>query len=149
MPENRPTQESLSGPHLQLALFCEKILLEADQTPSYIRVVDRFLITGTTPEMLPTALSFYLAVSFKAGFIRGKHRIKVTPVTPSGVEKPVVEFPALFEGDDRGVLIGIQMFFLAEEEGLYWFRVYFEDALVTQMPLRVIYQRVASVEVHP
>ena len=43
-------------------------------------------------------------------------------------------------------MIAAEMNFLAQEEGLYWFRVYFENALVTQIPLRVIYQRVGLVQ---
>jgi hypothetical protein len=142
----KPAQESLSGPHLQMAVFCEKVLLEPHDVASLIRIIDRFTITGTTPEMPPTALTFYMAISFKSGFIRGKHRIKIMPVSPTGIEKPTVEFPALLEGEDRGVLIAVQVNFLAEEEGLYWFRVFFEDQPVTQMPLRVLYQQVASVQ---
>jgi hypothetical protein len=93
--------------------------------------------------MSPAALTFYLVVSFKAGFVRGKHTVKIVPVSPSGVELPSIEVPQLFEGEDRGTMLAAQMNFLVQEEGLYWFRVYFETALVTQMPLRVIYQRVA------
>jgi hypothetical protein len=136
-------QQNLSGPHLQIAAFCEKVLIEADQVASLIRVVDRFTVNGPTREMSPAVLTFFIVVSFKAGFIRGKHMVKVVPVSPTGVELPSIEAPQLFEGEDRGAMLAAQMNFLAQEEGLYWFRVYFEEGLVTQMPLRVIYQRVA------
>ncbi len=135
-------QENLSGPHLQVAAFCEKVLFEADQVASLIRLVDRFNVAGPSPEMPPTTLIFFLVISFKAGFIRGKHMVRITPTSPTGVEMPTIEIPQLFEGEDRGTMIAAQMNFLAQEEGLYWFKVFFESALVTQMPLRVIYQRV-------
>jgi hypothetical protein len=136
-------QQSFSGPHLALAVFCEKVLIEADQVASLIRMVDRFIVNGPSPEMTPAALNFFLVVSFKSGFIRGKHKIKIVPVSPTGVELPSFEAPQLFEGEDRGAMLAAQMNFLVQEEGLFWFNVYFEEALVTRMPLRVIYQRVA------
>jgi hypothetical protein len=138
------TQLRISGPHLAIAVFCEKVLIEADQVVSLIRIVDRFFVNGPTPELTPTPLSFFVVVSFKAGFIRGKHRVKIVPVSPNGVELPSIESPQLFEGDDRGAMLAAQMTFLVQEEGLYWFNVYFEEELITKMPLRVIYQRVAS-----
>ena len=138
-------QENLSGPHLQVAAFCEKVLIETDQVASLIRLLDRFNVAGPTPEMPPTTLTFFLVISFKAGFIRGKHTVRVSPISPSGVEMPTFEIPQLFEGEDRGTMVAAQMNFLAQEEGLYWFRVFFESALVTQMPLRVTYQRVGFV----
>jgi hypothetical protein len=138
-------QENLSGPHLQLAAFCEKVLIEANNVISLIRVLDRFNVNGPTPEMAPATLTFFLVVSFKAGFVRGKHTIRIVPLSPSHVDLPAIEMPQFFEGDDdRGVMIAAQMNFLVKDEGLYWFRVYFENALVTQIPLRVVYQQVGS-----
>jgi hypothetical protein len=134
-------QESLSGPHLQLACFCEKVLIEASQVVSLIRIVDRFTVSGQTPEMAPASISVFMVVSFKAGFIRGKHKIRVAAVSPNGTDLPPIEIPQLFEGEDRGCMIATQMNMLVQEEGLYWFRVFFEDIPVTQMPLRVVYQR--------
>lgn len=142
-----PVQENLSGPHLQIAAFCEKVLVEADQVPSLIRIVERFTVSGPSPELTPTTLTFFLVISIKSGFVKGKHPVRIIPVTPNGVEKPTIEVAVFLEGDDRGALIAAQMTFLAEEEGLYWFRVYFDQALMTQMPLRVMYQRIASVQV--
>jgi uncharacterized protein DUF6941 len=131
---------------LQIAAFCEKVLFETNGVVSLIRIVDRFNVNGPTPEMAPASLTFFLVVAFKAGFVRGKHIIRVIPLSPGNVDLPAIEMPQFFEGDDdRGVMVAAQMNFLVKEEGLYWFRVYFENALVTQMPLRVVYQQVGSV----
>lgn len=136
-------QPMLSGPHLQVAGFCEKVLIESDQVVSLIRLVDRFTVNGPTPEMTPAILDMYLVIAFKSGFVREKHTVRVVPNTPSGRELAAHEWPTLFEGDDRGNMIVSRLKFLAEEEGLYWFDVSCGGILVTRIPLRVIYQRVA------
>ncbi len=45
--------------------------------------------------------------------------------------------------DDNGFLFFTPMVLVAPEEGLYWFDVYFETALLTRIPLRVIHQQIA------
>jgi hypothetical protein len=137
-------QGQLSGPHLFIAAFCEKVLIEANQIVSLIRLVDRFTVSGTAAEMSPATLNMYLVVGFKSGFIRGKQTIRVVPTSPTGREMAPVEFPQLFEGDDRGNMIAAEMNFLAQEEGLYWFDVTCDSVPITRIPLRVMYQRVAS-----
>jgi hypothetical protein len=47
------------------------------------------------------------------------------------------------EGDDRGVQLTLNLGFLAEEEGLFWFEVFLLEQLVTKVPLRIVYQRVS------
>ena len=125
-----------------MAVFCEKILREADGVLSIIRVIDRFTVAGPTPEMGPTVLQFTILISFKSGFLRGKQKISVRPKSPVGADLPAMEFPVLFEGDDdRGINLGAMTNFVANEEGLYWIDVYLAEELITRMPLRVIYQR--------
>ena len=68
-------------------------------------------------------------------------RLKI--VAPSHRELSVVELPMLLEGEDRGANLVLQLGFQAEEEGVYWFDVSLHDALITKVPLRVIYQRLS------
>ncbi len=125
-----------------MALFCEKVLREADGVMSVIRVIDRFTVHGTTPEMPPSVLPFTIVISFKSGFMRGKQVIAIRPKSPTGEDLPAMEFPVLFEGDDdRGVAMGFPVQWIPPEEGLYWWDVYLNQEMVTRMPLRVIYQR--------
>jgi hypothetical protein len=140
-------QQQLSGPHLQIAVFCEKVLVERDGVPSIVRVIDRFNISGNATEMPPNQINFTLFVSFKPGFYRGKASLRISPISPSGKDLPALNFPLLFEGDDeRGVFIQANMGMLIQEEGLYWFDVSLqglanEDMPFTRMPLRVVYQQ--------
>src|SRR5437899_4300072 len=141
--------ESVGGPYLQVASFCEKVLIEAGQIASIIRLVDRFMVNGPTPEMQPTMLNFYMVISLKSGFVRGKHTIRIAPSSPTGKEMPAFNAPQLFEGENRGVMLAAMMNFQVQEEGIYWFDVYFEDQLMTRMPLQVIYQQTGFVQQKP
>jgi len=139
-----PEQENVFRAYLQMALFCEKVLKEADNVLSVIRVVDRFTVPGVTPEMPPQPLTFMIVISFKSGFMRGKQVIAIRPKSPTGVDLPAMEFPVLFEGDDdRGLAMAFPIQWVPPEEGLYWWDVYLNQELVTRMPLRVVYQRMA------
>ena len=137
-----PDQKDLYRAYLSLALFCEKVLTEADGTLSIIRIIDRFNIPGTTPEMPAVPVNFTLMVMFRAGFLRGKQTVSVRPKSPDGVEMPSWNFPILFEGDnDRGAGIGAILNLVVNKEGLYWFEVYLNEELITMMPLRIVYQQ--------
>ena len=139
-----PEQENVFRAYLQMAIFCEKVLREADGVLSIIRVVDRFTVPGSTPEMPPHVLSFMIVVLFKAGFMRGKQTIAIRPKSPTGLDLPAMELPVLFEGDDdRGIAMTFPIQWAPPEEGLYWWEVYLNQEMVTRMPLRVIYQRMA------
>ncbi|SRR5216683_6180302 len=135
------------GPFLQAALFCEKALQEKDGVVSAIRIVDRVISSaiGADPptSMPPLQWSITLFVSLKSGFARGSYSVRVTGTMPSGRAMPSASLPVLLEGDDRGVNIIANMTIQFQEEGLYWFDVYFEGRLLTRMPLRVVYQRMA------
>jgi hypothetical protein len=52
----------------------------------------------------------------------------------------VFKAPVLFEGEDRGVNLIVNAAFEPDQEGLYWFDVFFEEDRVTRIPLRAIYQ---------
>ena len=135
-------QENIFRAYLQVAVFCEKVLREADGVLSIIRIVDRFNVVGATAEMGPQVLRFMIVISFKAGFMRGKQTIRIRPKSPTGAELPSMDFPVLFEGDDdRGTAIAFEVNWAANEEGLYWWDICLNEELITRMPLRVTYQR--------
>lgn len=140
-----PDQENIFRAFLHVATFCEKVLHEADGVNSVIRMIDRFNIQGTTEEMQPAALQFNIFISFKSGFLRGKHKVALRPKSPKGEDLPSMEIPVLFEGDDdRGPALQIPVTWVVQEEGLFWWDLYLNEELVTRMPLRVDYQRVQT-----
>ena len=132
----------MGGPYICAALFCEKVLKEADGVLSAIRIIDRFNISGDAPEMAKSMLSFTALISLKSGDYRGRAEISIQPATPSGKLLPKITLAQNFEGDsDRGVGLAAPMQFEVEEEGAYWFDVYFREQVITRMPLRIVYRR--------
>ncbi len=136
-----------NGPYLTAALLCEKVLQEKDGILSAIRIVDRIIATaqGSQPpvQMPPVLVNITALLMLKSGEVRGSDTIKVQPVAPSGLRSPEISWPIFLEGEDRGANVILQVAFQAMEEGLYWFDVTFKDELLTRIPLRVVYQRLA------
>lgn len=141
-----PAMPIEGGPYLQCALLCEKALQENDGVISLIRAVDRWTVSGPTEEIPPnTTIQGTLVVMLKSGIHRGPGRLAVTPVTPNDTRLPTMEIPVHFEGDeDRGVNVVIPMAFPVTESGLYWFEIALEGQVVSYIPMRVIYHRVAG-----
>ena len=111
---------------------------------SVIRLVDRYMVSGQTPEMQPTPIKTTLAISLKAGFMRQKAKLRVQPTTPSGKELAPIELSVLFEGDERGLQLVFPLQLVLDEEGLYWFDVSVEAQTLTRIALRLLYQHVAT-----
>jgi hypothetical protein len=132
------------GPYLSAALLCEKVLHEVDGVNSLVRVVDRWTISGPTEDMPQTAIQTTLVLMFKSGIHRGPARLTITPVTPRNATLATIDIPVLFEGDeDRGVNVVIPMAFPVQEAGVYWLGVRLDGQIVSHIPLRVIYHRIA------
>lgn len=103
------------------------MLQEADGVTSLIRVIDRFTITarapvGLVPEELPeTQFTTTFVVMLKSGDARGRHPVSVTIEQPSGQSLPPQSVDMMFEGDDRGINLILNIVTPAIE-GLYWLR---------------------------
>lgn len=132
-----------TGPHLAIAVVCEKVLQEQDGVLSIIRVIDRVTVSAVgadaPKEMPPTNLSFFVVVALKSGAARGRHTLALRPESPSGQQLGTMELPVHFEGEERGANVVANFILSADEEGLYWIDVLFADELLTRVPLRVLY----------
>lgn len=138
------------GPYLAAAFFCEKVLREADGVLSFIRVVDRWNVTGPAEQMPPTIIQTNLVVMMKSGIHRGSSQITITPTSPSGRVMSPVTLPTIFEGDDdHGSAVIAQFGFPVQEAGLYWFDVAVDSQPITKIPLRVAYLRVGPIPIQP
>ncbi len=62
---------------------------------------------------------------------------------PNGVSLPERSFDVMFEGEERGVNLILQLQ-MEGLEGLYWFEISVNDCLLSRVPLRVIYQRIPT-----
>lgn len=129
------------GPYIQAALICERVLQEQDGVVSAIRVIDRVhFVASPDGQLLNPQHPITFLISFKAASARGRYTIEVEREKPSGERSPVLQAPAFFEGEERGVNLIVQAVFEPDQEGLYWFDVLFEGERVTRIPLRAIYQ---------
>jgi hypothetical protein len=139
-------EHSFGGPYVQVAAICTTPLVEREGYLSVIRMQDRIQLGGPGDQMQPQPLHMLtLVISLKAGEMRGKGTVKITPHSPSGTVMPAGEVPVLFEGDERGCVIATPLQVVAEEEGLYWFDITLEGTLLTRVPLRVMYQKVLGI----
>lgn len=139
-----------TGPHLQAAVLCEKVLESKEGVLSLINIVDQITQTTTGPEPpkdLPPFIlqDVSLVIMLKADQARGRYAIKVRPQDPSGRDLPEVETPVQLEGANSGVNIVSPLQLAIEMEGTYWFSIYFmasseKEQLLTRMPLKVMYQ---------
>jgi len=149
-----PIDRGISGPHLGAAFLCEKILQEKDGVQSFIRIVDRFTVPvfPKLPEgvQLPPGagpgnqfIQFNLVVMVKAGSVPGgKYHLGLQLNKPDGSPLPKNVVDVFLQGDnDNGVAAVFPIVLPQPEEGLYWFDVYFEESLLTRVPLRVLHQQ--------
>jgi hypothetical protein len=133
-----------SGPFIEAALLCEKILQEVDGAKSVIRIIDRVVrrIAGPTPpmEMEPFEYELFLFIRFKSGACRGPMQLEVKLIKPSGESPPPATHTLIFEGeDDRGVDVVMGMRIKFEQTGLYWFSIRLQEETITRIPLRIVY----------
>lgn len=137
---------SSGGPWVASAVFCERVLHEADGVLSLIRIVDRFTQSAAGPnppaEMPPFPLDVWAVIVLKADQALGRHTIRIRPEAPSGERLAVTELPVLFEGGDRGAALLLNVQLALEHEGLYWFDVLHgeQETPLTRMPLRLVYE---------
>jgi hypothetical protein len=132
-------------PYVQVAAFCENILEDKDGVISAIRLFDRVNVPPPPPpppeagpDALP-AIKVNVLVVLKSGSVKGRKTVKLISESPNGSNRFTVETPSEFNGGEWGVKIQIQMVIPIEGEGLYWCNVLVNDAIVTRMPLRVVY----------
>lgn len=143
---------SEAGPYLIAALICEKVLVEKDNVPSPIRIIDRITINTITitqegslvvipqvSEQEPLTLTLF--ISLRSGMARGTSSIKIALEEPSGLKRPPQELPVLFEGEDKGVNLILPFRLKPDPQGVYWFHISLEDQHLTRIPLRVVHQR--------
>jgi Family of unknown function (DUF6941) len=137
-----------TGPFVAVATFCERVLREADNVVSILRVVDQLNVNARGPEapddMPPVPTNLNIAIILRRGTARGRHRLRVRPEAPGGEQRNVVidEYVTLAGDEEAGANVMIDFSgFPVDREGLWWFDVLFGDSetLLARIPLRVNY----------
>lgn len=131
------TTVDIPSPYLAFAVFCERALVETDSTLSLVRIVERATKhPGHDPERRRPMMRISLAVGLRSGDYKGKGKLRVEGSTPSNKKlKPAVEMEIELAGGDTGANVIIEMNVPAEENGTYWFDLFFEDRMLTRTPL--------------
>ena len=141
------------GPFVQVAAFCERVLRETDGVLSLIRIVD--VIThkegGENPprDMPPFRFPLMLVLTLKARRTRGRHEISVIPELPSGETLSSTTATVQMEGEAQGINYTSKVDMEFTLEGLHWFQIWFDDYILTRLPLQVRYSRLATGSTSP
>ncbi|HEY4685859.1 MAG TPA: hypothetical protein VII57_07420 [Dehalococcoidia bacterium] len=147
-PPPPPPTPPPSGPFIQAALICEKVLEEKDGVLSLVRVVDRLTHVVNAPSMpaeLPhVQFQCVLLIMLKSGRARGRHQVEVVLEHPSGRRTNSVSTSVQLEGEERGANLIARTTVTFDAEGLYWFDVLVDGGLLTRIPFRMMYQLVST-----
>lgn len=139
-----------TGPHLTMAVLCEKVLHEHDGVISAIRIIDQLTQTATgpePPEQMPPFISndLTMVITVKSDQARGRYGIRLRPEQPGGVQLPATEQAITIQPGAAGVNLIMPLVLPIAHEGVYWFDVFLTarppqpDRLLTRVPLEVIY----------
>ena len=145
------TEEHVGGPFLTMAALCRDVIEDQQGNLSLIRMVSKITATGHGPtaseEMPPVRIPLFFVVTLKTGEAEGTHKLMVDLLAPTGGVTPIYEDDALVlargtgsSGNNTVVRISVAY----ASEGVYWFRVFFDDVFITQVPLEIQYQRASG-----
>lgn len=133
-----------NGPYLTAAFLCERILEEKDGVKSAIRIHDKVVQTASgtnVPDIMPPIPAApTLFLSLKNGHARGKHIIKVALMKPDrSVASEQTISVNLAGADNNGTELVAQLQVMLDQEGVYWFDIYYDDLRLTRIPWEVVY----------
>jgi hypothetical protein len=146
----RKQHKKRRGPYLAAAFFCDQVVRGHDQALTAVRITDntKFLIPANAPADFPSknnraSVEITSLLSFKTGYApAGEHTVRVVMESPSGKLNPVYEQKVPFSAPPYGganliLLNNIQMY----KGGVFWFKVYLDGKLMTEMPFQLTYER--------
>lgn len=128
-------------PLVAVAVVCERVLTEADNVFSAIRLVDTFYLPPAPEELpanIPQGVDLTLFISLKSGDLVGAFDMHVTLRTPTGKTAEIHRGPMTLKGGEHGVNMKVRFAMPATEFGLYWFDVWFEDDVLTSIPFKLV-----------
>ena len=123
-------------PLVAVACFCEQLLIEGDNVPSAIRIVDTYKFT-VPPEATPV-IAVKGLISLKSGDVTGTHIVELILENPLHERKtlsPPGGWPVVLNGGAHGPMIKLDFPLGVRNFGLCWFDVLFDGEVLTRMPL--------------
>lgn len=140
----------LDPPYVTAALFCDKVIESKDNTISAIRIIDsiqtQLAADPTTLQAVAQAHGGKLPnpaiqvtglFCVKAGDLEGKWNLRLDAVSPAGKRIEIQKLPIELHGADFGVNLVINLTYAVELDGIHWFELFFEDRVLTRVPLRI------------
>jgi hypothetical protein len=130
-------------PLVQVACVCEKVLIERDDVPSLIRIVDTYNLRVPPDAPLPpgAAVDLTAFISVKSGEVVGAVEIGLRLKDPDGELQPPRKWPVVLNGGEHGANLTIAFALLRPKSGLYWFDVLWREEVLTSIPFRLKYAR--------
>jgi len=129
-------------PYVTVAVLCEKVLQEKDESLSIMRMVDKLQyrvdVSPGLPKDIKPIVYIQGLVSVKSGPATGEHVIRVVIERPKGDRKEIFSHPVKLLGGDQGQNIILNLGLGVEQDGLYWFDIVFDEDVLTRIPLMVI-----------
>lgn len=136
------------GPYLAVAVLCERVLVEKDDTTSVIRIFDgttrTSIVVDSTQPMEPFDHEFIVYIRLKAGGAT-QARVRLQLQNPAGELGHATEETVRFETRPEyamNVIIAAKIRILTP--GLYTFLVSVDDREVTRIPWLVRYEPVVT-----
>lgn len=133
-----------NGPYLTAAFLCERVLEEKDGVKSAIRIHDKVIQTASGTKfpdiMPPIPAAPTLFLSLKNGKARGKHVIKLILMKPDNTVASEQTISVNLAGaDNNGTELVARLQVMLDQEGIYWFDVYYDEIRLTRIPWEVVY----------
>jgi hypothetical protein len=133
----------LPEPYLKMALVCERVLIEKDNTISFIRSIDRIVVSATgptAPESIPPGNFSATIVSGWAGGL-GPHegQVRIMPPRAPAIELPTytMQLNSIVEGHNHINQVEIPL----SSAGTYWFEFLLNGKIRSRIPFQIIYLR--------
>ena len=124
-------------PLVQAACVCERVIVEPDNVPSLIRVVDTYFLSPIPPNLgVPAAVELTLFICLRSGDVRGEFEVAIRFVPPdnkTSIRRWAVDFG---EGAENGVNLRIAFLLQEPKLELYWFDLLWGEEVLTRIPVR-------------
>jgi hypothetical protein len=128
-------------PLVQAACICENVLLDKDGVASLIRIIDQ--ISVEIPEGIPKAMRLQagfpiqIFVRIGSGDLIENGTLSIHGVRPDGTRHGKIEAKVELKGAQHGTQVRSGFTVVDPQRGIYWFEVYWNNDLLTKMPLEV------------
>jgi len=133
-------------PFVALACFCENVLQDKDEVVSAIRIVDTYTIpplpegVEVPADAVRGLIMLRGLVALKAGDVVGQGTVRLVMQRVNGERAPIGPpdgWPVEMKGGEHGVNLHLQIPLGVKNFGLLWFDVFWNETLLTRIPLRL------------